>query len=170
MVVTVINGKKRCSCCNRILPLNNFYKRKDSKNGRKSKCIECESTYRKLNKDKLWKSEHARRLKNPCLTRAKVTLTGHRCSGHIINISIEEVETLFKTTTHCPICGDKLDVTFGNGSTSKSPSLDRINNEQELRTDNVWVICNECNTMKRTKTLTEYVNHCKRVVNKFGGR
>lgn len=75
--------------------------------------------------------------------------------------------TMFEETTHCPICGVELTNTLDKSKTAKS--LDRINNEIELRSDNLWVICNNCNSIKRDMTFDEFVKYCNNVSKKFSG-
>jgi len=85
--------------------------------------------------------------------------------GHKILISKSEVVYMFETTTHCPICGVKLATTLGK--CNESPSLDRIDNENEIRSDNVWIICNRCNSLKRDMTMREYIEHSRMIAEKF---
>lgn len=84
-----------------------------------------------------------------------------------MSISIDELEIMFSEATHCPICEEKFSLELGRKHILNSPSLDRINNEHELRKDNVWIICQRCNAMKGDLTMKEFVQRSKNIVNKF---
>lgn len=111
------------------------------------------------NATKRWKHN------NPDTYRARRALQKHKENGHIILVSSGDVITMFETTTHCPLCGVELTNTLDKSKTGKS--LDRINNEEELRSDNLWVICNRCNFIKRDMTLKEFVKYCGVIDSKF---
>lgn len=90
------------------------------------------------------------------------TLGDHKRQGCIIDISIDELEKRAKATIHCPVCGCKLK--WGPGkSCDNSPTLDRINNENFINKDNIWIICHKCNTTKRNRSWKEFVEYCKHV-------
>jgi len=86
-----------------------------------------------------------------------------------MNITIPQLETLFKESKVCPICGVTYITEYGVGHSNISQSLDRINNESELRLDNVWIICQRCNAMKGDFTMKEFVDYSKLVYEKFNG-
>ena len=48
-----------------------------------------------------------------------------------------------------------------------SPTLDRLDNENVIRSDNVLVLCYQCNATKRDRTLSEFFDYCNAVVTKF---
>lgn len=68
-----------------------------------------------------------------------------------------------EVATHCPLCGKELRWGRWKGLRLNTASLDRINNEQVIRRDNVWIICQECNSAKGSKTLEELLSWCRRV-------
>ena len=70
-----------------------------------------------------------------------------------------------KATTHCPYCGVELDWQrgLGKGGRDSSPSLDRINNEKELRLDNIEIICHRCNSTKYNRTKKEFIDYCIKI-------
>lgn len=102
---------------------------------------------------------------NPIRAKANRTLHNHKImhKDAIINITITEIENLFRESTHCPICG----IEFSSVNRQTTQSLDRLDNEKELRVDNVWVICNKCNATKQDRTLKEFIDYCKMVVDKW---
>lgn len=105
---------------------------------------------------------------NPIRAKANRTLHNHRImhKDAIIKITISEIENLFRESTHCPLCGIK----YSNESRQTVQSLDRLNNERELRVDNVWVICNKCNATKQDRTMEEFYEYCQMVVNTWSMR
>ncbi len=88
-------------------------------------------------------------------------------------LTLRETVALAERSNYCAICGVELDWRVGGLKMGKiqpkSPSLDRINNDPFLTTSNVWVVCIKCNTTKNNRTMVEFVEYCKRVVEKFEG-
>jgi len=163
---------KRCSKCGELKPLDEFYKNATSSDGHDWKCKSCANKYHKLYsktnsaKVKVTKDKYVD--KYPHRKRASGTLSTHKQRGMKVSITLTQVENLFAETTHCPICGRKLDCHSRPGfASASSPSLDRIDNDNEIRIDNVWVICKHCNTTKQDRTLEEFYEYCKMVVSKW---
>jgi hypothetical protein len=104
---------------------------------------------------------------NPHRRRASATIGSHQRKGINVLITLPEMVELFETTTHCSICGCKLQRKLGYGLKPNSPSLDRKDNGKDLSIDNVWIICNRCNTVKQNLTMKELYKWCKNFVNKF---
>lgn len=50
---------------------------------------------------------------------------------------------------------------------NKSPTLDRLDNEQIIRSDNILILCYQCNATKRDRTLKEFLDYCRAVSVKF---
>ena len=48
------------------------------------------------------------------------------------------------------------------------PTLDRVDNEDELREDNVQILCRRCNTIKMDRPMKDFVSYCKMIVKKLG--
>lgn len=98
----------------------------------------------------------------------------HHHKKYKVNITLDELETMAKSTPYCNICGVKLDYTQGSHSGKQgkmniySPTLDRKNNESYLDLSNTWIICNQCNRTKGDRTWVEYIQHCKFILEKFG--
>lgn len=150
--------KKYCSSCRETKGRAAFNKDARTIDGYATRCRECMNKYHEL-------FRHSYKEQHPQAFRARATINNHRIKGIDIKVSREELEKLFETT-HCPICGCEFDKTrtISNGN---SPSLDRLNNENELRIDNVWVICKKCNITKSNRTMKEFYDYCKTVVIKF---
>jgi len=62
-----------------------------------------------------------------------------------------------------------LDWQLGNKGRMKenSPTLDRVDNQVEIRNDNIAILCYKCNATKRDRTLREFLEYCNAVVTKF---
>jgi hypothetical protein len=50
---------------------------------------------------------------------------------------------------------------------SNSPSLDRLDNEDVIRKDNILILCYKCDATKRDRTMEEFLSYCGAVVSKF---
>jgi len=142
---------KTCTKCHEEKPLSDFYPSK--RDGYRSHCIACS------------KSISAQRyIDEPLKLWANGTMGSHKRRGFIVTITRDQLVDIAKKTTHCSICGCKLKWEKHKGMTCDSPTLDRIHNEQELNTDNIWIVCNQCNAMKGETTMKDLINKCKRIL------
>ena len=133
-----------------------------------------------LEKSKLWRNNHPGcrtgekrkyRLKYPHRVWCQHTLYSHRGRGFTTSINSRTLESLAKTITHCPCCGNKLIWSKGDKShvSPFSPTLDRINNEKMMNKNNIEIICHRCNTAKGAGTKQELLKYCKQVVKNLSG-
>lgn len=148
-----------CSKCKRILPITNFYKH--SIRGYQAYCKDCKNKYitsrtfrNKLERVKSW---------------AASTLRRHKLKGFIIKITLQELIDYAMMIDNCEYTNVKLDWFAKDKPNKNSPSLDRIDNEQDIRIDNIRIVCKLVNTMKQNLTLQEYVKHCKYIYEHLGG-
>ena len=140
---------------------------KDYKQKHSQKLKEQSSRFYHSHKDKYEQNMKNHRDRCPHRVWSIVSRCAHKRAGYIVIISIDELEQLAKKTTHCSYCGCELKWGYGNKRGHKwqdSPSLDRVNNEKELRTDNVEIICRKCNVRKQDSSKQELLNWCKRVL------
>lgn len=191
---------KRCSKCNEIKSMNEFYKNKRNKDGLHRWCKKClkkycknnsekikkisrnyykknneklkqqSNEYYQVNKERINKRKIKYRKKYPYGHWVRNTLYKHKIRGFIINITIEELLQIAEKTKYCSMCGIELDWKYGNKDgkvQSDSPTLDRINNQEILNRNNIWIICYKCNILKRNRTIKEFVNYCGIIWNKF---
>jgi len=108
------------------------------------------------------------RLNNHVIYWARNSIHKHRQAGYNVEFSADQLISMAATTKHCSICGQELDWSGGKGRAGwNSPSIDRIDNNDILRLDNVQIICRHCNTTKLDRTMAEFVKYCKMVVDKF---
>jgi hypothetical protein len=185
--------KKKCSKCGQTKPTREFHKDKTKKDGLRSCCKICAnqsvSKYRKTEKGrelhrktsaKYKKSEKGRETfrrsskkkmtENPHRFWATRTLNNHRIKGNKILISIDELEILAKQSTHCGICGCELMWSYDNKDGKiqpNSPTLDRVDNENIITSDNIQILCRRCNSTKQDRTTQELYDWCKNFVKKF---
>ena len=84
-------------------------------------------------------------------------------------LSVDDIEKIALRTKVCPICGRELEWTYNNkqrASKPETPSLDRVKNEKILTIDNIAIICWQCNISKRNQSVKEFVDYCRKVVEK----
>jgi hypothetical protein len=159
-----------CNKCKKELPISDFY---PPPSGTRYSCkrweYEYSVTYRKthpgfqIRRDR----EYARR--NPKRRWATACLSGHRRRGFKIEITCQELYQIASRTDSCFICGTPLDWQLGNKGNMKrdSPTLDRADNENVIRKDNILILCYKCNATKRDRTLQEFIDYCEAVVKRF---
>lgn len=114
---------------------------------------------------KLWRKN------NPILNWASQAKTRHKRKGFDVKITTHELAKIANEVIFCPFCGVKLNWSAGSkrkGAYSDYPSLDRIDNEMEIRYDNVQILCRRCNSIKNDLTMKEFIEYCKNIVRKFG--
>lgn len=100
------------------------------------------------------------RRKNPERTWAHATISNHNRRGIKSSFSAKELMEYAKTITHCPYCGIELEFSIGNDKPlRKTPTLDRINNEDFMTMDNIQIICHTCNTGKGQMTHEEFLKY-----------
>jgi len=96
------------------------------------------------------------------------TLINHRQKGYKILITIDELCEYAKLIDNCEYTDVPLNWFSKGKCSSNSPSLDRIDNEKEIRLDNIRIVCHQMNTMKGSLSFKEYITHCKDMVERFG--
>lgn len=122
--------------------------------------------YRKANAVSIKEKQRLNKAKRRHLYWAHSTISGHTARGFHVSITVEDLHRLAIETPTCPICG--IDMKWEAGKIApNSPTLDRINNGNDIRLDNIWILCHRCNTMKRDLPMNEFVRFCKMVAQKF---
>ena len=71
------------------------------------------------------------------------------------SLTIDDFKELWQSK--CYYCGGKVDTV----------RIDRINNFIGYHADNVVACCSECNYMKRTQSVEEFIKKCKKIVNNW---
>lgn len=139
-----IEGKTciKCSKCNTFKPLDDFHKSaKNTIFGVIGICKQCRSVARKREGDILtYKSPKFRRRVYLTIKRRAIKL----------GVKFQLKENDLNIPEFCPYLGIKLEY---SGSRDSSPSVDRIDNEKGYTKDNIQVISNLANCMKRDVSI-----------------
>jgi len=166
---------KQCCECKKILPLDSFYKNKSNKGGLHYACKRCHANrgckiikkLRETNPSKIHEREGRYRHVNPHRTWARNTISAHKNRGFLVHLNTDELEVLARKNTVCNICGSPLGWGKNTKVSADSPTLDRVNNEQELTFDNIQITCHRCNTLKGTWRMERFINYCHVVSSRF---
>lgn len=159
---------KVCIKCKKSLPLSSFSKNKNTNDGLQVWCKDCVSLWYKDNKDSHLKSSNDNRKKNPLSTWCNMVRASHKVNGFIVNITTKQLMGYIESHNSCEICGKSFDFTpFKGHATKDSPSLDRKYNENEIRIDNIMMLCNDCNRKKGDIPFDKYILYCRDIWNKF---
>lgn len=144
---------KRCPSCGEVKPKTEFFKNRNTPSGTQVYCKVCLKAYKRKNPYKFW---------------AYNCTHSHKNKGYKFLISHEELESLARATSHCPICDCEMDYSSKIHLKSNSPSLDRKYNGKRLTLQNTWIICWRCNAMKQDLPMPELVEWCRKVIDRFG--
>lgn len=113
-----------------------------------------------------------KRLQNVYRYWAEHSIHGHTRRGHTINITVDELETLARDSKNCYICGRELDWEYGllvDKRLQKNlivPSLDRMNNENNLSLTNIKICCLRCNTLKSDLPLEDFFSNLEFILSR----
>lgn len=164
-------GMKRCPKCGKMKDEHEFFSKKGDINRTQTYCKPCQTQY-----DREWREQHretVRESSKRCYKRdiekrpnyhwARGTLRQHEKKGIKIEITPEELEEMADAVRYCPLCGCELKRTKGYGIRRDTTTLDRINNENVIRRDNILIICDQCNRTKGERTLKEFIDYCKHI-------
>lgn len=158
----MINGvaHKKCSHCNRILPLSSFSKSNTSASGYRSWCKECINSTRDSSENKqrcrnyyvakgreLARLSKERNIQGYLYNSAKVRA---KQKGEEFTIELDDIQVPSK----CPILGIPLEYHRGKKQ-DNSYSLDRIDSRLGYVKGNVWVISLRANRIKNDSTPSE---------------
>lgn len=167
--------QKICFRCKISKPSEDFYKNLRNKDGLSTYCKICKNEYtkeyvatheetkRKLAEAQIeWNANHVYR------RWAHSTITNHRNRNIEIEITLDCLEELAKENPFCELCGRKLCWGARKGKvTFDSPTLDRTNNEKNICSDNIQIVCHRCNAIKQNLTMDEFIRYCNMIANKF---
>jgi hypothetical protein len=133
---------KKCSTCKKIKSVKEFGIHNFSKDGLRSRCLQCKRAHQK-------KTAHA-------LGRRLIGYKkGAQSRGYVFNISRNEFKNI--TEKQCIYCGK-----YSNSYNNKPfCGIDRIDPNKGYVKKNVVPCCLICNMMKGTLTYNEFVNHTR---------
>ena len=165
----VLSSLRLCNRCKRELPISDFY---NPPSGMRYSCKKCDleysRTYHRTHADFVRRSYRNYARKNP-RRWATACLGGHRRRGNVVQMTCEERYQLASKTESCFICGIQIDWQLGNKGhmNNRSPTLDRLDNEDVIRKDNILILRYKCNATKRDRTLKEFLDYCRAVAIRF---
>ncbi len=111
-----------------------------------------------------WKNNNSERL------WAYGGLEKHKKRNFVIDMSIEQLVMLAKSTTLCLYCGVFLQYrNNAHGGRRDSATLDRKENGNSLSLENVQIICMRCNGTKHDRSHSEFIKYCVAISDKFNG-
>ena len=142
---TLNSSSKICSKCNERKPIEDFHKRKVSRDGLNHVCKTCASVYAKEKYNDI----------DYRLSKVVTNATKRAKKNNLpIDIDVEYLKTIM--TEKCPVFDIKLNWdTSGEGITDNSPSLDRVIPELGYVKHNVVFISKVANSIKQDVTETE---------------
>lgn len=178
---------KKCSICEEILPLSEYYIRKD-RNQPISRCKKCNALISEKSRDKLSRQEKQRRYKKRGEWYSKQAREGnlkvilqHKLNSYKgnakqkkvpFNLTVDYLIELFKKQEgKCYYTGISLEITSGKGNNKRTLitnpnqfSLDRLNpNEGYIKGNVVW--CTYLlNTCKNMLTENDFYEICRIVL------
>lgn len=130
---------KKCPKCGENKELNLFYTSNSRFNKKSYLCKECHS---------LTRSMYDQTIKGRYVTYK----SGAKKRGFIFTISLDEFISFWDKD--CFYCGDKI----------KGIGLDRVDSTMGYEINNVVSCCKKCNMMKATSTYSNFINQCKKIV------
>lgn len=107
--------------------------------------------YKEKNKDKVkkWKQkDYNNNRKQYLWSQAKYRATDRNCE---FDITLDDI----KFPTVCPILDIPIIITAGEGRTGNSPSIDRIDNNRGYTKDNIIIVSDRANCLKKDGTQAE---------------
>lgn len=149
---------KTCSKCKEKKSLAEFHNDRSRKDG---KCHYCKSCIRSRDQErknndgykKFLKKHYRKKHKTPG-GRLRTYRRGAKKRSYDFQLTKGEFMTFWNHPCH--YCGEEID---GIG-------LDRIDNSKGYILKNVVPCCSECNRMKGINTSTEFIERCKKIVDK----
>lgn len=131
--------KKKCSCCNNFLTLDNFWKNKSNKDGYSGICKRCYNTTVK--------------------GRYNIYKKGAKKRKLVFSLTLKEFEEI--TSKKCYYCNEF--------SLNKNYSgIDRIDSKKGYEKDNVIPCCEICNKMKMDLNYFDFINKINQIAKNRG--
>lgn len=138
---------KVCDTCGENLAVRHFSRvdKWDNTSPRRDTCKKCSHAKKEAERrNRAWQDDAAAVLCKNTRARAKRVGLEHTLTPE--DIVIPE---------YCPVLGIKLEKGGGAGKCPSSPSVDRIDNSKGYTPDNIVIVSNRTNVLKRDATLAE---------------
>ena len=101
---------------------------------------------------------------------AKATKANHERNGIEVRLSCQELEHIASIHQNCMLCGVPL--WWGRKPkgviVDTSPTVDRLNNESYIDSNNIFIVCHKCNKTKQNRTMKEFIDYCISIGKRFG--
>ena len=104
-----------------------------------------------------------KKMKDPQMDWSKRTHCSHKGRFNSINFTVEELYFIAKNSKNCSFCGNDFCWT-NTKPLPNSPSLDRLDNNEDLTLDNISIICRKCNTTKLDRSLEEFRDYIIKIL------
>lgn len=153
---------KKCSTCQIVKPIFEFYKHRSRKDGYCNECqVCCKARYNSEKRAIMHQLRRKKILANPERRKSfiiKSLLRGARArakqKGFSFNLTYEWAQTNIGIS--CPVLGTEFSFSHSKRS-SESASIDRIDNTKGYTQDNCIFVSYKANTIKNNATLEELV-------------
>jgi len=169
---------KKCSKCQKVLLVEEFYKCAKSKDGLTHHCQHCYKTYRKEKQEHYRKyMENRRQNDNETIKQTKnkswqnldprkkmLQQAKNRCKRKNLEFNLELSDIILPAL--CPL----LEIPFvigTKGDYEHTHSLDRIDSTKGYIKGNVWVITKLANSMKNSATKQELILFATNILKYF---
>lgn len=141
---------KKCCKCGEAKPLEQFYRKKDAKDGRMPLCKPCSNAktaaYAKTNKGRAYmqgaQSRHRETLGGRATVMLRVARTNAEKNGVACSLTKSDIVSMLEPQT-CSATGLKIEMsaTDAHYRHPRSPSLDRISHRGDYSRDNTRLVC-----------------------------
>lgn len=153
------NMLKKCTRCKIEKDKSEFYKNKNMSDGLNSWCKDCVREYKRewqhKNKEYLskqsviWARQQRQTERGYKKHWCSTTLSNHRSKGYNTIISTKELYDIIEHNVTCDLCGKSLEWWPTGKLSDASPTLDRIDNDINITSDNIQILCHQCNSGKK---------------------
>lgn len=152
---------KVCTNCKLKLPISEFTKSKESKDGFRYQCKKCNYVYTLKGDRNKWNQSYYYKHKKENPEKYIYKQAKHRAK-----VNYKDMEFTIKVSDivipkQCPYLGVELSF-FKEGN--QAPSLDRIDSSKGYTKDNIQVISRLANTMKNNATKEQLIAFAKGVI------
>jgi 5-methylcytosine-specific restriction endonuclease McrA len=111
------------------------------------------------------------KMRNPYRTWSQNVIHSHKARKVPMEITRQELEKLAMITTLCKLCGCILEygcrIDRKKIWNLKSASADRIDNMKPLNTNNIQIICHQCNSAKGKMSMLEFKKWINQISSNF---
>ena len=174
--IALVDGKKPCTKCKSMLPINQFYTTGKKVNGEpkyNSWCKACSKDKQASYHTKTWGPEKlqytASRRTRSVRSYMSYLLAKAKQRKKDCSIDISFLESLWgKQAGLCAMTGWPLTMILGKGKVYTNASIDRIDPSLSYTKGNVQLVCLAANVAKNDLSSDMFVSLCQAIVNQHG--